>query len=295
MKVFLSYKYSAEDSKYVDQIISEINNKIKTIEFVSLENDITDWKKKAYDLIKSSDVVLFFIGKDTHDSSSVNIEYEIVSKLQKRFYFTEIKYDNPKYRIMSYPYFCFDNRANHVGSYCDEIIDTLCYIDVSKDVLLEQYKILFSSTENVSSRRQNVNNLYFGLITTIITASFLAANEIVDKVQAALLLVLFSLIALMISLYWKRLVISYQLLNKGKFCLLYELEDRLKINMSRREWNILEGLKYSSNTITEKKVVSSYIVIIYIFLFSEIIYLLWRLNVIKWQFFDTVLTFFHLK
>ena len=150
MKVFLSYKYSIEDIRYVEKIVTDINSKIKTIEFVTLQNDITDWEEKAYSLINSCDVVLFFIGKDTHDSQSINIEYEIVCKLQKRFYFTEIKYDNPKYKILSYPYFCFDNRANHVGSYCDEIIDTLCYIDVSKDVLLEQYKILFSSTENVS-------------------------------------------------------------------------------------------------------------------------------------------------
>ena len=273
MKVFLSYRFT--DKIYVDQIINEINTRIKSIDFISLDHLKKDWVKQVESLIKEADVVLFFIGSNTYESKSIHKEYEITKALNKRFYFTELKTDN-KSKVFTYPYFCIDNKALHVANHPKEIIEALCYIDTSKELLLEQYKILYASTENVSTRRQNVNNLYFGIITTIITASFLVADRISDKAQACLLLLFLTGVAYGITFYWEKLLISYQRLNSGKFVLLQELEDKLKINLSQREWDILQERNYVSNTETENKIVSTCRIILGIIAGIELLYFLWK-------------------
>ena len=63
MKVFLSYRFT--DKIYVDQIINEINTRIKSIDFISLDHLKKDWVKQVESLIKEADVVLFFIGSNT--------------------------------------------------------------------------------------------------------------------------------------------------------------------------------------------------------------------------------------
>ena len=89
MKVFLSYRFT--DKIYVDQIINEINTRIKSIDFISLDHLKKDWVKQVESLIKEADVVLFFIGSNTYESKSIHKEYEITKALNKRFYFTELK------------------------------------------------------------------------------------------------------------------------------------------------------------------------------------------------------------
>lgn len=287
MKVFLSYRFA--DKQYVDQIVGEINKRIKSIDFLSLEHLDNNWIKKVTSLIDEADVVLFFIGSDTYESQSIHKEYEIVKTLNKRFYFTEIKNNT---RVYTYPYFCIDNKALHVANHPKEIIDALCYIDTSKELLLEQYKILYASTENVSIRRQNVNNLYFGIITTVITASFLVADRIPDKIQACLLLLFLTGIAFAITFYWKKLLISYQKLNSGKFDLLQELEDKLKINLSQREWDILQERNYKSSTETENKVVSTCRIILGVIASAEFLYLLWKTGLSE-TLLKPIFNFFH--
>ena len=114
MKVFLSYRFT--DKIYVDQIINEINTRIKSIDFISLDHLKKDWVKQVESLIKEADVVLFFIGSNTYESKSIHKEYEITKALNKRFYFTELKTDN-KSKVFTYPYFCIDNKALHVANH----------------------------------------------------------------------------------------------------------------------------------------------------------------------------------
>ena len=64
MKVFLSYRFT--DKIYVDQIINEINTRIKSIDFISLDHLKKDWVKQVESLIKEADVVLFFIAIILH-------------------------------------------------------------------------------------------------------------------------------------------------------------------------------------------------------------------------------------
>lgn len=289
MKVFLSYRF--EDKIEVEKIVSEINNRIRSIDFLTLDHYDKNWILKVTSLIREADLVLFFIGNDTHSSESIHKEYEIVKTLNKRFYFTELKTKkNPN--ISTYPNFCIDNKALHVANHPKEIIDALCYIDTSREILLEQYKILYASTENVSTRRQNVNNLYFGIITTVITASFLAADQISDKIQACLLLLFLTGIAFAITIYWKKLLISYQRLNSGKFELLQELEDKLKINLSQREWDILQDRGYVSNTETENKIVSTCRILLGLIAIGEASYFLWK-TCLSESWLTSIFNFFH--
>ena len=88
-----------------------------------------------------------------------------------------------------------------------------------------------------------------------------------------------TLLALITSYPWKKLIENYGRLNTGKFEYISQLEKELKTNMSKDEWNILSSdkIKYESNTSIEKKIINWCRVFIFICLVVEIIYLLYEL------------------
>ena len=55
-----------------------------------------------------------------------------------------------------------------------------------------------------------------------------------------------------------------------------ELEDKLKINLSQREWDILQERNYVSSTETENKIVSTCRIILGIIAGVELLYFLWK-------------------
>jgi hypothetical protein len=89
-----------------------------------------------------------------------------------------------------------------------------------------------------------------------------------------LALLILTVIALVISYFWERLINSYALLNKGKFIVIDKIEKQLRTNMFEAEWKILtEEIKYLPNSKTEMTIIKYFRAFIYIIGAVELFYI----------------------
>jgi hypothetical protein len=124
------------------------------------------------------------------------------------------------------------------------------------NILLEQYKIMVSSSEKVTEARQKTNGFFLTLITSLITLSVIVGKEFSFSTNSLWIMFTVSLLSLFMSIFWWYTVHSYSLLNKGKFVLIYELEEKLKSSLFEREWEILKtGVRYKEASYIEKVLV----------------------------------------
>jgi hypothetical protein len=86
-----------------------------------------------------------------------------------------------------------------------------------------------------------------------------------------------TILNLIIIDFWNKMIVAYGKLNKGKFVLIFELEQKLKANLFEREWEILtnkDNINYEPNTQTEIRVVKSFKIFTWLVLCGEVLYLM---------------------
>ena len=228
-----------------------------------------DWQENVEKKIQNSDFFVVMIGQDTLKNS--NIRWEIQQAQKEGVPICGLKLSNFKETIevknFKNEYLLFDN-CNDLNSFIkNEIIEI-------RKVSLESYKIFVGSTEKVTDQRSKVHTLFFTLLASLMTLSFLIANS--TKFNAIGITVVFFIviIALFLVYSWEKLVDSYGLLNKGKFEIIYKLEKQLRINHFEKEWDILQNkLKYQSTTVVEKQLIKIFKILLSVMLISSIAYL----------------------
>jgi len=104
--------------------------------------------------------------------------------------------------------------------------------------LLEQYRLYIESIERISDRRQQANNYFIAINTTLISiigitlsSSYFANSEWLKVIIATL--------GLIICVIFWYLIRSYKQLNTGKFRVLHEIETELPLSLYKYEWEIL--------------------------------------------------------
>lgn len=157
-----------------------------------------------------------------------------------------------------------------------------CFEEEAKNVsqILELYKIMVTSSEQLIQRRQITNGFFITVIGAIVGAAGLIVREKLLSDSTVLFLLFPFLIGLLMCRSWANLISNYGKLNAGKFQVIHRLEQRLEAQIFAAEWVALgKGVrkeKYESFTSTEKNVPQ---------LFS---YLLWAaiiltLVIAEWQ------------
>lgn len=144
-------------------------------------------------------------------------------------------------------------------------------------LLLEQYKIMVGSTEKVTDQRQKANAFFLTIVTSLISISILIGKAFEFTFIAMVFFVSLTVLNLIIIDFWGKMIVSYGKLNKGKFVLIFELEQKLKANLFEREWEILtnkNNINYVPNTETELKVVRLFKIFTYLMLTGETFYVL---------------------
>jgi hypothetical protein len=145
-------------------------------------------------------------------------------------------------------------------------------------LLLEQYKIMVGSTEKVTDQRQKANAFFLTIVTTLISISILIGKAFEFTFIAMVFFTSLTVLNLIIIDFWGKMIVSYGKLNKGKFVLIFELEQKLKANLFEREWEILtnkDNINYEPNTETELKIVRLFKYFTYLLLIGEVIYILY--------------------
>lgn len=270
MKVFISHR--SKDRKEVDLSLEKID-KLDFISHRTIESSEEIWKEKVRLKIQQSEAVLFFLGPTINESEPVNWEFDLAKKLKKKCFAIKLS----KSQIPPYM-----KNIKFIKNEPMEITSTLTNsrLSTSNNLLLDQYKIMISSTEKVTEQRLKVNNLFITVTTTLLSISALVGKLIgFENINTSMLAVgvmlFFSIVAFVISFFWQKLINSYGKLNTGKFTIINEIEDQLKTNLFQREWEVLQKeVGYKSNTNTEVTIIIWFRVFIIAIMLIELSYLI---------------------
>lgn len=118
------------------------------------------------------------------------------------------------------------------------IVDEEKYGDKYKDHFFEQYKLYIDSAEKISDRRQNANNYFITINTTLITILSLSF-QIEFLKNIIWLRPMLSLVGIIICIIFWYLLRSYKQLNSGKFKVIHQIEQYLPLALYDYEWEIL--------------------------------------------------------
>jgi len=130
------------------------------------------------------------------------------------------------------------------------------------DALREQYKMYVEMSDKISERRQQANTF----LLTINTALIAALSGFLTLTQYSLnqysWIILASCAGIIFCMTWRRLIISYKQLNRGKFKIIHALEEYLPARLFYAEWNALnkgDGTLYTEFTKIEPNVPLAFI------------------------------------
>ena len=270
MKVFICKRNidRTKADKLIQELLTESENSIAVL---TETQHSEKWKERVKRGMIESDYVIFLIGENTFESDQIKWEYEQARDLSKQI--IGIKLSNASEESIQ---FCqglqvFDN-AKQAVAYLEKIFIA------NTQLKIEQYKIMVNSTEKVTDQRMKVNNLFFTITSSILSVALILGKTYSFVPLSVLAMTILTLLALMTSYFWEKLVSSYGKLNEGKFKLINRLEKELRTNMFDDEWQILlSEIKYEPNTKTETKIIQRFRLFIYICLAVEVIYLLCKL------------------
>ncbi len=287
MNIFVSH--SGKDYDIVSAKLAELRRKNYNLNALALENGNFLWKVEAGNKIKKSQMVVLFVGEKTHESKYIAWELKTAIKYNKPIYTIKL---NPKYEI--HPVLVReDSFSKKQITYSKDITeqqlsDIISKYDagdynifnempenVDKSILLEQYKVFLQTSEDLVSRRQNVNNFYISLnsaLIAIFSASLAFEFQLIYKLIIGLL---FSLIGMILSVSWIRTLIAYGNLNSSKMKIISSIEKQLPVSLYDSEWAALSDKlnkkKYVSFTDNEKRIPKIFIAIYAVVLIAIIL------------------------
>lgn len=241
------------------------------IEPIVLKNSFGDkWQKQAERKIQSSEVVIVFDTAACAESENTQWEINRASDLEKPIIslsrddltngnLTELQ---SAYEFSNEFDFCFDEHSSDPAQ------------------LLELYKIIVASSEQLIQRRQITNGFFFTVVGGFIGAlGFLISEGVLSK-SNVLVLVFPLAIGLLMCRSWKNLIDNYGKLNTGKFKVIHRIEKIIGTQIFAAEWVALgKGVrkeKYRSFTSTEQIVPTLFSYLLWIAILFTLIIADWK-------------------
>jgi hypothetical protein len=278
MKIFICYRSidKIEGDKTVEDLLTNSENSVAALKQTE---HIDNWKHTVETKIKESDFVAFLIGNETFKSEQIIWEYAKAKSLNKQIIGIKLTNASEESLLFCQGFQVFDSNVQAL-----KYLNTVFVRD--RQLKIEQYKIMVSSTEKVTDARMKVNNLFFTITSSILSVAFVLGKTYSFNPLSILAMIILAALALITTYFWDKLVNSYGKLNTGKFKVIDRIEKELRTNMFEEEWRILtQEIDYEPNTKTETKIVERFRLFIFVILAIEISYLLYKLR----QLYPTIL------
>ncbi|CAN2040336.1 Small integral membrane protein [Candidatus Magnetomoraceae bacterium gMMP-15] len=149
------------------------------------------------------------------------------------------------------------------------------YGDSYDNHLLEMYKLYVEMTDRISQRRQTANTWFLTINTALLTVVGVFLSKGIDPA-----FFIFVALAGMINCsLWRRLILSYKQMNKGRFDVIHAIESKLPLCIYEAEWITLgEGKdkkKYKPFTHIEQLVP---VVFLFLYCFMIVYFLFGKFN-----------------
>ena len=137
------------------------------------------------------------------------------------------------------------------------------------NILFEQYKLYVESMNKISERRNQANTFFLTLNTiyiTTLTGFFSLTKQPSTRYEW---IIFAGITGIIFSFIWRRLILSYEQLNTGKFRIIHALETRLPAKLFTAEWDILEQGK--GKCYKPFSHVEMYVPLIFVFLYAALV------------------------
>lgn len=269
MKVFVCYRSidQAEGKRLIEDLLSESENSIAVL----TETEHSDnWRTNVEKKIGESNFVIFLVGTETFKSDQIIWEYAKAKDLYKRIIGIKLTNASEESILFCQGFQVFDNTKQSLH-FLNKTFD------YDRQLKLEQYKIMVSSTEKVSEQRLKVNNLFFTITSSILSVGFVLGKTFGFDLISLLAVSSLTLLAFFATYFWEKMINSYGQLNTGKFILIHKIEKSLRTNMFGEEWKILKyEIKYEPNTKTETTIEKRFRLFIVFIFVVEIVYTLYK-------------------
>ena len=305
--------HSGQDFEYVKETVEPYLLGIKTLDgeegdhsgnanILTLESgNPSKWKKDARNKIKMAHAVIVVLGDDCmKESKKETMGWEVeqavrFNKLimilnradhpspdwimttdrftkQKRPVAKQMTLEDIKKRIDDYSRGYYD-----IFSKSYEDLDPDKQTE-RKDELVKQYEMFQKTSEDLVTRRQDVNSFYI-TVNSAMTA-LLGIVLGIAKPPANLIVIGFMCIAGMIlDMSWINILDAYGTLNSAKMKVINLLEEQLPVALYDVEWRImsdkLNNRRYVSFTDSEKRIPKLFIIIYACILLALLIYVIW--------------------
>lgn len=288
MNIFVIHS-GCDREEVFKKIVEPVKQKEPRAHFLLLENGGALWKVGALRAICNAQLVLFVIGKESCLSTNIGWEINTALHKQKSLGFIKLSPDfkehpnlyqkNPytqQKELIAHQFDTIDLLSESITSYENGMYKLFNY-DISlcnETQLLEQYKLFFTSSESLVSRRQAVNNFYLTANTAIIAAiaSVLALKNV--QFEKSFFIGILSIAGIVLDFSWLHILESYGTLNSSKIKILNIIESKLPLSIYDAEWQAmsdsLNKKKYISFTSHEKLIPRIFIFLYVLFILMSI-------------------------
>ena len=116
------------------------------------------------------------------------------------------------------------------------------------------HKLYVDMADNVSHRRENANKFFLTLTTAPVAVMLLASRIGTVAVPSPEIFLITGIIGVAISAIWFLNLTAYAKLNRAKFKVIHEIENRLPHQGFKDEWEYLKSDGYRGLTSLEKSV-----------------------------------------
>ncbi|MBQ9803039.1 MAG: TIR domain-containing protein [Clostridia bacterium] len=234
--------------------------------------EIPLWKIDAGKKIKRAQMVVFFVGESSHESENIDWEIRTAIKHEKPIYTIKLHEDcilNESLTVTDA--FSGEKKPYHKPSDFESLLALVKQYEngdykvfnqeieaLDKAILLEQYKVFLQTSEDLVARRQNVNNFYISINSALMAAFGVVWALEITAVYKFFIGALLSVVGIILSVSWIKLLASYGDLNSSKMKIISYIERQLPASLYDAEWAALSDQlnkrKYVSFTNSEKRV-----------------------------------------
>lgn len=262
MNVFVIH--SGADYDATNGIISTLKKKVYSLNTLILKNGSCFWKLDASQKIKKAQMVLFVVGENSHKSPYIAWEIKEAIKFKKPIYILKLNEENQLHDALLVE----DGFSKEKQNYGKVVtVETLSNViksydagdyglfngapkDLNQDALLEQYKLFLQTSEDLVSRRQNVNSFYISISSAIVAImGFLFAMDL-GRLSELIIGFAFCVVGIILSISWSKSLSCYGNLNSSKMKIISSIEKQLPLSLFDAEWAAL------SDKLNKKKYVS---------------------------------------
>ncbi|MEA4939318.1 MAG: hypothetical protein VB091_07000 [Christensenella sp.] len=280
MKIFLSFK--SEDMKEVEKVVDRLRELSPDVK-VSILRQNRKWKRMTLDFLKDSDMVIYLAGE--HYSDNIDWEINEAKKIGHKVFCLKLRDDielnderlkilddyDSKLTLKVEPV-SFEKIADLVKGDREHLHNKLFETGViDNKTLVEQYRMLLSTSESLIERRQKLTTTYLTIFSALLPVLTFMLSQKMAFMNIGCAII--SLISILLCFSWRNAIDSYGKSNAAKFAILEEMEKQFPASMFASEWVVLKKTtsRYRSYTSRETLIPLLFVAVYALFMVVSII------------------------